>query len=125
MAYRRKYAEGAQMCLTEVTSTRPLDGNDLLEVELRLITGRTHQIRGQFSEVGWQLLGDFMYDGSFVEPSKPRVTSHTGAGQATPLKIALQACGISFRRQSGEDINIEIGRERAWWSQSLPNFHNA
>ena len=35
------------------------EGNSLLEVEL--LTGRTHQIRAQFAEIGHPLLGDGKY----------------------------------------------------------------
>mmetsp|Transcript_2546 Transcript_2546/g.3303 ORF Transcript_2546/g.3303 Transcript_2546/m.3303 type:complete len:226 (+) Transcript_2546:174-851(+) len=50
-----------------------LDSSDLLtfyQIEVELLTGRTHQIRGQFAAMGWHLAGDNLYLGaSTVETS--------------------------------------------------------
>ncbi|HEY8443541.1 MAG TPA: RluA family pseudouridine synthase [Clostridia bacterium] len=47
---------------TAITEYRVLySKKDLSLVECRLITGRTHQIRAQFADAGWPLLGDGKY----------------------------------------------------------------
>lgn len=50
---------GAKTAITEYRVLSSRDGLSL--VECRLITGRTHQIRAQFSNAGWPLLGDGKY----------------------------------------------------------------
>lgn len=54
-----KKVGGAKECLTDYRVLSERNGNALLEV--RLLTGRTHQIRAQFSHVGHPLLGDGKY----------------------------------------------------------------
>ena len=59
-ALRRIVAEDGKRAVTEyrVTSVRK-DGNAILS--LRLLTGRTHQIRVHMAHIGHPLLGDFLY----------------------------------------------------------------
>jgi 23S rRNA pseudouridine955/2504/2580 synthase len=52
-----KYAETEYKTL-ETSSKHPLS-----LLECRLITGRTHQIRAQFADIGHPLLGDIKYGG--------------------------------------------------------------
>ena len=52
---------GLLHCELEILTCEPFR-NDF-EVTLRLITGRTHQIRAQVSAVGASILGDTMYGG--------------------------------------------------------------
>lgn len=67
--------EGWQRCELRVISSEPhAEGH---EVRIRLITGRTHQIRCQLAAVGAPLLGDTLYGG----PER-------AAG------VALQACSL-------------------------------
>ena len=51
---------------------------DLSRVQIRLLTGRTHQIRAQFSGRGFPLVGDKKY------------------GRQEPCDIALWSCRLSF-----------------------------
>lgn len=68
---------------------------DILKVEIELLTGRPHQIRGQMSAMGFPLLGDEMYGGvSCASGSKNR--------------IALHCCELSFP----EPIVIEGGKKK-------------
>ncbi len=53
--------EGWYRCELEVLSNRPHEEGN--EVTLRLLTGRTHQIRCQLADVGAPLLGDPLYGG--------------------------------------------------------------
>ena len=52
-------SESGKECLTSYEVLEHIDGNTLLEVELH--TGRTHQIRLSFSDIGHPLVGDPLY----------------------------------------------------------------
>lgn len=54
-----KKVKGSKECLTEYRVISEKNGEALLEVKLH--TGRTHQIRAQFSHAGHPLLGDGKY----------------------------------------------------------------
>lgn len=55
----------------------------ICEVEIDLLTGRPHQIRGQMSAMGFSLLGDEMYGGE-------------SCGFGSKNRIALHCCELSF-----------------------------
>lgn len=71
--------EGWAFCELEVIRQKKL--SDCTWVKINLLTGRTHQIRSQFSEIGAPIVGDQMY------------------GALKPWKnggIALRACELQF-----------------------------
>jgi 23S rRNA-/tRNA-specific pseudouridylate synthase len=37
----------------------------MIEIQLEILTGRTHQIRYQLSEVGLPIVGDYLYNAKF------------------------------------------------------------
>uniref|UniRef100_A0A6U0VH21 Pseudouridine synthase RsuA/RluA-like domain-containing protein n=1 Tax=Pinguiococcus pyrenoidosus TaxID=172671 RepID=A0A6U0VH21_9STRA len=45
------------------------ESSDEANVSVRLLTGRTHQIRGQLSAVGWPIVGDNLYGSSDYPPT--------------------------------------------------------
>ncbi|MDZ4660473.1 MAG: RluA family pseudouridine synthase [Pseudomonadota bacterium] len=51
-------------CDLELVSCQPVS-DSLFRVEIELLTGRSHQIRAQFSLLGSPILGDIMYGGDF------------------------------------------------------------
>ena len=57
---------GAQYAALDYETLQQQGGHSLLQVTLR--TGRTHQIRAQFSARGWPLLGDRKYGGRDLCP---------------------------------------------------------
>ncbi len=57
----KNFVEGWQQCLLEILHVQPENENTLATI--RLITGRTHQIRAQMSELGHPILGDVLYSG--------------------------------------------------------------
>ena len=58
---KRKVDETGQEAITRYKSVMRKNGYTLLEI--KLLTGRTHQIRVHFSHIGFALAGDELYDG--------------------------------------------------------------
>lgn len=73
--------EGWQKCILNIVGVQQI--GDVTEVIIELETGRTHQIRAQFSAIGSPLVGDRMYGSRFVSKEKRQ-------------EIALQSCGLEF-----------------------------
>jgi 23S rRNA-/tRNA-specific pseudouridylate synthase len=63
----------------------------VVELEVELLTGRTHQIRGQLSEEGYPLVGDVPYGGALAAP-------HCENGQSNKYstQLALQCFHLEF-----------------------------
>lgn len=64
--------------------------SDLKILKINLLTGRTHQIRAQLSEIGFPLVGDATYGSDQVWLKDSKIN----------LQIALKACEISFNYRS-------------------------
>ena len=77
-------AKEAVLTYTVLNTVRPDGGAPLTLVRVRLHTGRTHQIRVQFSARRMPLLGDTKYG-----------RADDGAGEAFP-GLALWSCRIAF-----------------------------
>jgi 23S rRNA-/tRNA-specific pseudouridylate synthase len=102
----------------------PTDCQAVVEVEIELLTGRTHQIRGQLSTLGFSLVGDARYGGALP-------ANYTSAGSE---KVALQCCelefldpdiivkedGVLFMKQSERWNRFRL--ERAWWTPLLQQY---
>jgi hypothetical protein len=100
------------------------------EVEIELLTGRTHQIRGQLAAMGYPLVGDAQYGGA-----KP-IDMVYGI-YATYPKLALQCCQLEFLDPDitvKEDGDLLLTRSKrwnsfrldsAWWSSAMDVFTNA
>ncbi|MGN0653931.1 MAG: RluA family pseudouridine synthase [Oscillospiraceae bacterium] len=58
---KRKVDESGQYAVTEYAPKMTKNGFTLLEI--KLLTGRTHQIRVHFSHIGYPLVGDGLYGG--------------------------------------------------------------
>ena len=106
----------------------------VVELEVELLTGRTHQIRGQFAADGFPLVGDVQYGGAV-----PRNTSEantTGLRQldrhfVTSEQLALQCCALEFldgdvvEKSDGKTVMSPSNRwnkfrlEESWWSPIL------
>ncbi len=70
--------EGWAFCELEIIDQKKID--DCMWVKINLLTGRTHQIRSQLSEIGSPIVGDQMY----------------GAKKDWSGGIALRACELQF-----------------------------
>jgi phosphohistidine phosphatase len=119
------------------TSTlMPPSTKAVCEVSIQLETGRTHQIRGQLSKLGYPLVGDEQYGGAIpVEKSTETSTSNIIQQQQEQL-LALQSSFIGFwdadytvvwnrKRRTNitqgipSDRWVEANLERAWWTPIL------
>lgn len=85
--------EGGRASVTEYRVTETYDNTTLLDV--RTLTGRTHQIRAHFASIGHPLVGDSLYGGhsplisrQFLHASKLQV-DHPRTGERLKFEIAL------------------------------------
>jgi 23S rRNA-/tRNA-specific pseudouridylate synthase len=88
----------------------------LQEVEVQLITGRTHQIRGQFSAVNCPIVGDTLYyDKAVLSDS-----GHSPSAYVCCDKLALQSSSIDITLPvtMGSD-HVYSKLTTAWWSQYI------
>ncbi len=82
---------------------------DCSYLKIRLLTGRTHQIRAQLSAIGHPIIGDVLYGASAIQNS--------------PHKIALWAESLKFPQSgSGDfyDFSLQINQELALSSFMVP-----
>jgi len=95
----------------------PLDRSlTLWEVDLRLLTGRTHQCRGQLHCEGFHVAGDNTYEGATSSASKDRYRS-------SPF-LALQSAEFAFRALADPSLTECFTVGTCWWealSQELSN----
>lgn len=92
---------GAREARLEYRVLKTAGRQSLLEV--RLLTGRPHQIRVQLSSRGWPILGDVKYGGPHC---------------ANPRALALHASSLTFQHPTrNEDICVvqEPPDEWTWW----------
>ena len=87
---KRAVIPGGRGSITHYKVIEQLDGYSLLEIKLE--TGRTHQIRVHFSHLGHPVAGDDLYGGPAIRDLK---------GQF------LHAAKISFTSPSGERVEVE------------------
>jgi len=89
---RLRVSRTGQEAITHYSVIRYFKPIDVTEVECRLETGRTHQIRVHFSHIGHPLVGDSLYGG---KPLLPRQALHartvTFLHPFTGGKMAIEA----------------------------------
>jgi 23S rRNA-/tRNA-specific pseudouridylate synthase len=117
--------ENPDAITSEVAEERiPAACQAVVEVEIELLTGRTHQIRGQLSAIGFPLVGDARYGGALP-------ANYTSAGSE---KVALQCCELEFLdpdivvKENGilsmkqSDRWNRFRLERTWWTPLLQQY---
>src|SRR5699024_12644737 len=64
---RRRVSPTGQTAITHIINSKMVK-EDISEVELKLDTGRTHQISVHLAEIGHQVIGDQLSDNSTLRP---------------------------------------------------------
>ena len=89
------------------TIVRPLYGdNGYTLVEVRIMTGRTHQIRAQLSSAGYPIIGDQKYGDPETNRRMERYGLHTQLLHA--YKLVFGQCGGLLAELSGKVITAEL-----------------
>ncbi|CAM9782128.1 unnamed protein product [Ectocarpus sp. 8 AP-2014] len=75
----------------------------LQEVEVQLLTGRTHQIRGQLAAEGFPIYGDYLYGpaGRETSPTGPVAPAATAAATTTPIVVGGRTASATTPRPTG------------------------
>ena len=96
----------------------------IAECEIELLTGRTHQIRGQLAAEGFPLVGDVQYSGAvpntssiWKERCKGRVESFLDSE-----RLALQCCSLEFLDPDHNVTLDGIEKKKARRSQRWMKF---
>jgi 23S rRNA-/tRNA-specific pseudouridylate synthase len=130
-----------QECQLEILSARSVVPRDLCEflsffplqkmsqnsrfqeVKIRLLTGRTHQIRGQLAALGCPIVGDEMYHDADIRASDPEIVLDLNGYDATkPLCLQSSSVNFPYTRPNDRFIdaqNFAFSLESAWWSKLL------
>lgn len=120
--------------LWEEKGSKPPECVAVVEVEIELLTGRTHQIRGQMSAEGFPLVGDIGYGGALPTPPIPRGNDSFTKSIKVPEKLALQCCQLEFiepkyhRDKRDELVGVPSDTwktfrlERAFWTPMLKRY---
>jgi 23S rRNA-/tRNA-specific pseudouridylate synthase len=129
----------SQLWPSPASSTIPPGTKAVAEVQIRLLTGRTHQIRGQLSALGFPIVGDEQYGGA-VSCSGVTSTSTDENKEAeqtsAPQLLALQCSRLGFyepdyeavwnRRRRRDVIQgrpsqrwSEYSIDEAWWTSKI------
>ena len=74
MTVRRCVRNDGKEAITKYKVIKEFSNYSLLDIEL--LTGRTHQIRVTFSELGHPLVGDEMYDKDYIDGERMLLHSH-------------------------------------------------
>ena len=78
------------------------DGESVSDLELELVTGRTHQIRAQFAHLGHPVLGDGNY-------GRNKVNMHFETKDGKKVKYQqLFSCQIMFGKVPKNNIHVDV-----------------
>jgi len=122
---------------------KPNETCAVAELEIELLTGRTHQIRGQLAAMNFPLVGDVQYGGAV--PSSSTLWQKNYGNNQNPdreiqsyidsEKLALQCCSLEFLdpKYSEDEPETNAKRSNKWnsfrldnafWTSFLQNYHD-
>ena len=82
------------------------DGADVSDIEVELVTGRTHQIRAQFAHMGYPVIGDGLY-------GREKINSHFTDKDGKKVKYQqLFASTLILRKIPKENCHSELSGRR-------------
>lgn len=122
VGHGQSLAESLWSCPVE---DRPSSCQTVMELEIELLTGRTHQIRGQLAAMGFPIVGDSQYGGAIPKSVSGDVDYKDSA------VMALQCCALEFvdpdivEKKNGEETMKRSQRwnsfqlDEAWWTPLL------
>jgi len=113
---------------------RPSDCVGILELEIELLTGRTHQIRGQMAALGFPLVGDVQYGGAvpntsseYMKNCKGRaegfLDSETLALQCSTLEFLDPDTADDFDKAQRSDRWLSFHLDGAFWTPFVKRYH--
>jgi len=100
---------------------KPNDCVGILELEIELLTGRTHQIRGQMAALGFPLVGDVQYGGAIPNTSSEYMKTCRGRAEGflDSETLALQCSTLEFLDPDATDDAEKVERSDRWLSFHL------
>ena len=125
-----KAAEDLAVALWNNPEAVPSHCVAVVELDVELLTGRTHQIRGQLSADGYPLVGDAQYGGAVLSSTYKSEAPYYVHSE----KLALQCCQLEFLdpdlvvKGDGETLLFPSNRwnsyqlDESWWSPLLQRY---
>lgn len=91
----RKYfstsKEQGKLAITIINNASHNKKSNISDLDIEIITGRTHQIRVHLSELGYPLIGDSIYTDISKQPSQ---------------ELQLKAYSLEFKTKEGKDLKL-------------------
>lgn len=117
---------------TDPECSKPDTCEGVMELEIELLTGRTHQIRGQLAACNFPLVGDIQYGGA-------KELHNVTKNSLVMERLALQCCALEFidpdvgitkpRRDGTFEYQLKRSERwnsfsisTAWWTQYLNEY---
>ena len=132
--YGSRAAQQLRSHLWESSDSVPVNCVGVVEVHVELLTGRTHQIRGQFKTEGYPLVGDAQYGGAIpLKLSDADDKVRSGIYSASE-RLALRCFSLKFldpdvitKKDGTEDLQPsnrwnEYRLDDSWWAPFLEMY---
>ncbi len=121
---------------------KPSETVAILELEIELLTGRTHQIRGQMAALGFPLVGDVQYGGAIPNTASEYMKNCRGRAEGflDSETLALQCSTLEFldpdvatatqdfekvARQRRSDRWLSFHLDGAFWTPFIESYHGS